>query len=99
MKDGRLLDYDIISHGLRPVRDYTANAIAEITDERCRESFAYRATELMNARGFTQHTLAEYTGISKGAINKYLNKNATPSMTALRKISYALQCSLDELLD
>lgn len=99
MKDGRQLDYDSVTHSIRPVKDYTANAITEITDERCRESFSYRLMELMNMRGFTQQTLAEYTGISKGAINKYLNKNATPSMTALRKISYALQCSLDELLD
>lgn len=99
MNDGRLVDYDIISHGMRPVRDYTANAIEEITDERCRESFAYRVIELMNSRGFTQQTLADYTGISKGAINKYVNKSATPSMTALRKIAYALQCTLDDLLD
>lgn len=99
MKDGRLLDYDIITHGLRPVRNYSASAVDEITDERCRDSFVYHVTDLMTARGFTQQTLAEYTGISKGSINKYLNKNATPSMTALRKIAHALQCRLDELLD
>lgn len=99
MKDSRLLDYDIITHGLRPVKNYSAAAIDEITDERCRDSFVYHVTDLMTTRGFTQQTLADYTGISKGAINKYLNKNATPSMTSLRKIAYALQCRLDDLLD
>lgn len=99
MKDGSEYDYDSITHGLRVVRNYGPEAVSDITDERCRNSFVYRLTDLMNARGFTQQSLSEYTGISKGAINKYLNKQATPSMTAFRKIAYALQCTMDELLD
>lgn len=99
MKDGRCLDYDNISHGIRPVKNFSPSAANEITDERCMDSFSYKLTDLMNTRGFNQETLAEYSGVSKGSINKYINKKSTPSITAFRKIAHALQCTLDELLD
>lgn len=99
MLDGRQIDYDSITHSIRPVREYHPNTISDITDDYCRDAFVCRLNELMGLKGFTQQTLAEYTGISKGSINKYINKQTTPSMTALRKIAYALQCSMDELLD
>lgn len=99
MKDGKSYDYDDISHGLRPVRNYSPTKIGDITDESCRKSFSYRVTDLMHMRGFTQQTLSEFTGISQASISKYLNGKVTPSVAALRKISYALKCTMDELVD
>ena len=97
LDDGTQYDFGGTETSIRRVVDYTPNTLDEITDERCRESFVYNLTELMEARGFTQQTLAEYSGVSKGAISKYLNEKATPSFTAVMKIATALGCTLDEL--
>lgn len=99
MKDGTKYDFDKLSMGIRRVNNYSFDSKDAITDEQCRESFAYHLVELMNLRGYNQQILAQYTGISKGSINGYINKTKTPSMTNMRKIAYALNCSVGELLD
>lgn len=99
MKDGVKYDFDKISMGIRRVNNYSFESRDSITDEQCRKSFAYHLSELMVLRGFTQLTLSEYTGISKASISAYLNESKTPSMTNMRKIAYALDCQLGELLD
>ena len=99
LDDGTQYDFCGIETGARRVVNYAPDKLDEITDERCRDSFVYNLTMLMEARGFNQQTLAEYAGISKGAINNYLNKKSTPSFTAARRIAYALGCSVNELID
>lgn len=99
MRDGKRYDFDIISKSIREAVDRYELAKDEITDERCRDSFSYHLVEMMGLRGYTQQSLSEYTGISKGSINSYINKTKTPSMTNMRKIAYALDCSIAELLD
>ena len=99
LDDGSQYDFGGVEIGTRRVVEYTPDRLDEITDERCRDSFVYRLTELMEIRGFNQQTLAEYSGLSKGAINNYLNKKSTPSFTAARRIAYALGCSVNELID
>lgn len=99
MRDGKQYDYDTISKGVREAVTRYDMAKTDITDEKCRESFAYHLTMMMGTRGYTQRTLSEYTGISKGSINAYINKDKTPSLTNVRKIAYALDCSIAELLD
>lgn len=99
LRSGDRYDFDIISKGVRKARDNYELKKDEITDDLCRSSFAYHLTDMMGVRGFTQQTLAEYTGISKGSINAYINKTKTPSITNLRKIAYVLDCSIAELMD
>lgn len=99
LNDGSQYDYDIISKAIRKVNDDRKLTKEEITDEQCRNSFAYHLAYLMGVRGYTQRTLSEYTQISVGSINAYLNKSKTPSITNMRKIAYALDCSIVELLD
>lgn len=99
MKDGSMYDYDTISKGVRQAKiDYRLNK-DEITDIQCRKSFAYHLTEMMTIRGYNQQSLSEYTGISKASIHSYLKADKTPSITNLRKIAYALNCSIAELID
>jgi transcriptional regulator with XRE-family HTH domain len=71
----------------------------DLTDELCRSALSYNLIELMDRKGFSQKTLAEYTGLGKGTIYNYINKKATPSLTALRKIAYALGCTVSELVE
>ena len=53
----------------------------------------------MKMKGCGQPELAERTGLSTAMISKYMRGLATPSITNLEKIAYALNCSRDELLD
>ena len=99
MTDGAKYDFDTVTKAVRRVVDHRMSGVDDITDERCRASIAYHLTERMALKGFGQHTLADYTGISKGAISNYINGRATPSATALRKMAQVLDCSVADLLD
>ena len=99
MCDGTKYDYDINTKGIRRVKDFYFQNSEDINDEWCRNSFVYHLTEQMDIKGFTQDTLAKKSGIAKGSINKYLHKQTTPSITALRKMAQALDCSVSDLLD
>lgn len=99
MHDGTKYDYDMNTKSIRRVRYFSAFNDSEITDEWCRNSFSYHLAEQMGVKGFTQDTLASCSGIGKGSINRYLHKQATPSITALRRIAEALGCSIADLLD
>lgn len=99
LTDGTEYDYDIVANSIRRVIDHSMHSMEDITEERCRASIAYHLIELMTLRGFSQNTLSEYTGLSKGSINNYINGTSTPSATALRKIARALDCNITDLLD
>ena len=99
MTDGTCYDFDKMNKGLRKAQVEYHISRNDITDNQCRESFSRHLLEMMDLRGYNQQTLSEYTGISKGSINSYINKAKTPSITNLRRIAYALDCSIAELLD
>lgn len=99
LMDDSEYDYDMITNGIRRVVDHRMTNMEDITEERCRASISYHLIELMTLRGFSQNILADYTGLSKGAINNYIKGTATPSATALRKLARALDCNITDLLD
>lgn len=99
LTDGSEYDYDVITNGIRKVINHRMSGMEDITEERCRASISYHLVELMALRGFSQNTLSEYTGLSKGSINNYINGTSTPSATALRKMARALDCNITDLLD
>lgn len=47
----------------------------------------------------SQAELAELTGLSQGTISKYTRSKQMPTVKALINISYALKCTVDELID
>lgn len=99
MRNGDEYDFDTATMCVSRAR-YEFKVTGDmINDETCRESFSNHLQIWMARRGFNQQELADYTGLSKGAINSYLNKTKTPSITNLRKIAYALDCSIVDLLD
>ena len=99
LNDGSQYDYDIYSPAPRPAQNKKWEEAALIDEQQCREAFAYRLRDWMQIRNHTQWTLAEYTGLSRGTINNYIHAKATPSLTALKKIAQALDCSVTELVD
>lgn len=61
--------------------------------------FSDNLASLMRERNMTQKELAEETGLSKGAVNKYVNGTRMPGAKAILNISYALDCDLMDLID
>ena len=99
LDDGTQYDYISAASGIRRVVTYSPSALDEITDDTSRKVLIYRLSDLMEQNGFSQQILAERAGLSKGAVNKYLQGTASPTSTALKRMAYALGCTVGELLD
>lgn len=61
--------------------------------------FAGNLLDMMVEARMTQKDLADLTGLSEGTISKYIRRMQMPGVKALVNISYALNCSLDDLMD
>ena len=99
LDDGTQYDYISAAIGIRRVVSYSPTSVDDISEDTSRKLLIYRLTDLMEQNGFSQQILAERAGLSKGAVNKYLNGMASPTSTALRRMAYALGVTVGELLD
>ena len=61
--------------------------------------FGDNLRDLMAGSGMTQGDLAKELGVSESTISKYLNKRQFPGVKTLVNLAYALDCSLDDLMD
>lgn len=61
--------------------------------------FSANLIDMLNEQGYSQEKLAYETNLSQGTISKYINKKQMPSLKAIINIAYALDCSIDELID
>lgn len=61
--------------------------------------FSDNLIDMLNEYGYSQEELAYETNLSQGTISKYINKKQMPSLKAIINIAYALDCSIDELID
>lgn len=98
-KDGVKYDYHATSKTVRRVDARPVHDFDDLTEERWRSLFSDRLNELMGVQGYSQQTLADYTGLGKGTINNYVNKKATPSAYALSRIARVLNCSVQDLTE
>lgn len=71
--------------------------IEDLEEMEFRRRFAQRLMRKLINVGMTQDQLAEYSGISKVMISKYLTCKATPSYYNVDRIARALRCSVSEL--
>ena len=100
LRDGRQIDYNMRAKGsLRYVDICTPGSALEFTDEYCRAVFANNLSERMLVKGYGQAILAKETGLSQAVISKYLKKQSTPTMSAVRRIAHVLDCSIEDLVD
>ena len=100
LRDGTKLDYNMRANGtLRRVDTYIPDRASDFTDEYCRSIFANNLSERMFVKGYGQATLAEQTGLSQAAISKYLKKQSTPTISAIRKIAHVLDCTVEDLME
>ena len=99
MTDGKVYDFHSMSKSIRNVETRPMYHDDVLNEDKWREIFADRLNEYMCTKRITQQALAEYTGLSKGAINNYINGNATPSAYALSKLARALDCTVMDLTE
>lgn len=61
--------------------------------------FGDNLAEMLDEARMTQRDLADAAGLSESSISRYINKEMAPSFKAIINISYALDCSVDDLID
>jgi transcriptional regulator with XRE-family HTH domain len=63
------------------------------------DNFGDNLVEILEEKGMTQNDLVRDSGISAGSINAYIHKQSPPGIKAIINIAYALDMSVDELVD
>ena len=99
MTDGRKYDFHAMSKSIRNVKERPMYHDNLYDENEWREVFADRLAEMICTKGLSQDAVAEYTGLSKGAINNYIKKKSTPSAFALSKLARALDCTIMDLTE
>ena len=61
--------------------------------------FSGNLRDLLKEARMTQTDLAEMTGIPKSSISRYIKGQRIPSVTTIIKMAYALDCSVEDLID
>ena len=62
-------------------------------------TFGDNLASILDEYRITQRELADEAGLSESTISRYINKETAPSIFAIINISYALDISIDELID
>ena len=70
-----------------------------MTETQWLEIFGDNLKDILDAGGYTQRQLAEASGLAESTISRYISKKQVPCVKALVNIAYALDCSLDDLMD
>lgn len=70
-----------------------------MTENEWLDMFASNLEQDMRQKRCSQKDLAKYSGLSEAAISMYLNRRRMPTMKAVINIAYALDLSLNDLLD
>ena len=70
-----------------------------MTEAEWLDIFSNNLIDMLNEQGYSQEELAYETNLSQSTISKYINKKQLPSLKAIINIAYALDCSIDELID
>ena len=70
-----------------------------MTQTEWKNIFGENLDSLLRERGMSQAQLARDSGVSTAMISEYINKRSIPGLTAAINIAYALDISIDELVD
>ena len=63
------------------------------------DAFGHRLRVLLADRGMSQVELAEQAGVSRQAVNNYMTRGTSPSLSRAVDIARALGVSVDDLVD
>lgn len=70
-----------------------------MTQREWQHIFADNLDSILLEKGMNQSQLARDAGLSVSRISDYINKRAVPSVFAIINMAYALDMSIDELID
>lgn len=99
MKDGSKYVYNHQYHRLRCVQEPRPIPEPEpLSDEERLNEFSKKLRKVMKSRHINQRELSELTGISRQAINRYLNGERIPDIRIIFRIMDALECEPNDLL-
>ena len=100
-EDGDIAEYDYILKTINIARslDELEGRHRGDSEVKWRMEFARRLYRKLLTRGISQNELGWRTGISAGAISKYMNGESTPSAYNLKKIVEAIGCTVEDLVD
>ena len=63
------------------------------------DAFGHRLRVLLADRGMSQVELAERSGVSRQAVNNYITRGNSPSLSTAVSIARVLGVSVDDLVD
>ena len=63
------------------------------------DNFGDSLVGILEEKGMTQRDLARDSGLPIGSINAYIRKQSPPGIKAIINMAYALDMSVDELVD
>ena len=63
------------------------------------DAFGHRLRVLLADRGMSQVELAERSGVSRQAVNNYMTRGNSPSLSTAVSIARVLGVSVDDLVD
>lgn len=61
--------------------------------------FGDNLAEMLQDANMSQRDLADEAGLAESTISYYIHKEKIPGLKAIINIAYALDCSIDELID
>lgn len=64
-----------------------------------KDIFGDNLASLLDEKNMTQKELAKESGVSTAMISDYINKRSVPGLIAAINIAYALDVSIEELVD
>lgn len=97
--DGRVFKYDDVAKCCSTYKSLEDMMRPPANEDEWRRKFSFKLYRTMMAKLKSQEDIARESGISTGAISKYINGTSTPSVYKLQKIADALGCSVSDLLN
>lgn len=70
-----------------------------MTETEWLDIFGDNLKSILEERQMTQSELANVLGVETRTLNRYIMKQRIPTIKNVINIAYALDCSLDELID
>ena len=70
-----------------------------MTEQEWIDIFGDNLIDMLRDANMTQKDLADETGLAESTISAYIHKRKAPSFRAIVNISYALNVSMDDLID
>lgn len=98
LTDGSAYRYDSLNKTFKWAPSSKEFTKTPSNEDEWRYRFSRRLYNKIISQGYNQDDIAYKTGISPGAISRYINGDIVPSVYKLQKIADALDCTVGDLI-